>query len=153
MQTQFLFFHFSLCCILLHGGWPLKVFQERDIIGKSIEHYTTWINKYLPSNLLCLETNVLLKTWLVSSTRVSKSCLLCWPNLSSISWVQHVFPWEQTRRWSPAKQTKIFQLEEKIHIKCDTSFKHTGKLFFKRVWSLQDVIYSHTTVSLILAKV
>lgn len=62
--------------------------------------------KYLPSNLLCLETKVLRNSWLVSSTRFSKSCLLCWPNLSSISWVQHVVPWGHTRRCSPATQTE-----------------------------------------------
>lgn len=62
--------------------------------------------KHLPSKLLCRETKVLLNEWLISSTRFSKSCLLCWPNLSSISWVQHVFPWGQTRRCPPAKEIK-----------------------------------------------
>lgn len=60
--------------------------------------------KHLPSKLLCRETKVLLNEWLISSTRFSKSCLLCWPNLSSISWVQHVFPWGHTRRCPPANK-------------------------------------------------
>lgn len=77
--------------------------------------------KYLPSNLLCLETKVLRNSWLVSSTRFSKSCLLCWPNLSSISWVQHVVPWGHTRRCSPATQTEnsasVLYLYQTLYIK------------------------------------
>lgn len=55
----------------------------------------------LPSNFLCLETNVVLILRLLSSTKISNSCLLCWWSLSSISDVQQVYPWGQTRRCSP----------------------------------------------------
>lgn len=55
----------------------------------------------LPSNFLCLETNVVLILWLFFSTKLSNSSLLCWLSLSSISDVQQVYPWGQTRRCSP----------------------------------------------------
>lgn len=55
----------------------------------------------LPSNFLCLATNVVLILWLLLSTKFSNSTLLCWLSLSSISDVQQVNPWGQTRRCSP----------------------------------------------------
>lgn len=55
----------------------------------------------LPSNFLCLATNVVLIVWLLPSTKFSNSTLLCWLSLSSISDVQQVNPWGQTRRCSP----------------------------------------------------
>lgn len=61
---------------------------------------------HLPSNFLCLDTNVVRTKWLVSSTRFSNSSLLCWLNLSSISVVQHVYSWGQMRKCSPAKEKK-----------------------------------------------
>lgn len=45
-------------------------------------------------------------SWLLFSTKLWNSCLLCWWSLSSISEVQQVYPWGQTRRCSPAGHTK-----------------------------------------------
>lgn len=85
----------------------------------------------LPSNFLCLEVNVVRMVWLLSSTNLSNSCLLCWPSFSSIAEVQQVYPWEQTRRCSPVGREKntiqtgpIKTRFVKSQLKCDFP-KHT----------------------------
>lgn len=87
--------------------WWLEWQRSGQIKAKG-NHCEEKINIYffkncfnLPSNFLCLEIKVVLILRLLSSTIFSKSCLLCWLSLSSISEVQQVYPWGQTRRCSP----------------------------------------------------
>ena len=77
----------------------IPVYLNHKTIKQTHQPQTLYCS--LPSNFLCLETNVVLILWLLSSTKFSNSCLLCWLSLSSISDVQQVYPWGQTRRCSP----------------------------------------------------
>ena len=58
----------------------------------TLTHQQQTLDCSLPSNFLCLETNIVLIWWLLTSTKFSNSCLLCWLSLSSISDVQQVYP-------------------------------------------------------------
>lgn len=92
----------SACQKLIH--WKCLRCQFRCATFSARETDKT-IPFSLPSNFLCLETNVVLILWLLFSTKFSNSSLLCWLSLSSISDVQQVYPWGQTRRCSPKGDT------------------------------------------------
>lgn len=81
-------------CTQLQAVLPGILIPTYDNLNKPM-------GRSLPSNFLCLETNVVLMLWLLSSTMFSNSTLLCWLSLSSMSDVQQVYPWGQTRRCSP----------------------------------------------------
>lgn len=88
--------------------------QKTESLRKApLEQREKQKSSHLPSNFLCLDTNVVRTKWLVSSTRFSNSSLLCWLNLSSISVVQHVYSWGQILKCSPARRRHMSGWDDK----------------------------------------